>query len=92
MEPAKRFSSSTPYSLQRLCSSQLVERTQLRHFLSWLDKSSSRLILRASRTAGVLLRTFMPSLAGSTQAADSARAPVSTTHMRQAPISLMPLR
>ena len=58
---------------------------------SWLERISSSTALRAWRTCGVFVLTTMPSDTGITQAAASERAPTSTTHMRQAPISLMSL-
>ena len=98
MGPAKRASSSTPYSRHSACSSQLVERTQLRQRLSWLESKSSRFTRRALRIAGVFVftsttspvtRFFGSASTGYTQAACSARPPASTTHIRHAPISLI---
>ena len=90
--PAKRSLFSTPSSLHRVCSSQFSLRTQVRHFLSWLLRMSSRFIRRASRTAGVLVFTTMPGVTGSTQAACRVRPPQSTTQIRQLAVSLMSLR
>ena len=59
------------------------------HFFSWVERISSSMFLRYWRICGVLVLTFMPFEAGSAQAACRERAPESTTHMRQAPISLI---
>ena len=90
--PLYLSTSSTPRSLHICCSSHFWLRGHSRHFLSWLESSSSRFTRRASRSLGVFVFTFIPGATGSTQAAPKARAPVSTTHMRQAPIWLISFR
>ena len=82
-----------PMSLHSFWNSQLPLRSQDRHFFSWTDSSSSRVIRRDSWTLGVLVNTSMPSLTGYTQAATRDRAPfTSTMHIRQAPIWLTSFR
>ena len=87
LKPSKA-SSSTPYSRQSFCSSQSVERGQDRHFLSWVERMSSSVVLRALRTFSELVWISMPSATGYTQAVTMPLVPVaSTMQMRQAPIS-----
>ena len=51
----------------------------------WSDNSSSVRVARLRSTSGVAVLTSMPSSHGRTHAAAYARAPTSTTHMRQTP-------
>ena len=60
--------------------------------LCW-ERMSSRLVLLAWRTLGELVWMTMPSSTSVLQAGTRRSVPsISTTHMRQAPISFMSLR
>src|SRR5665647_134532 len=84
---------STPSFLERACSSQFSLLTQVKHLRSWFDSINSKLTFLASWIVGVLVFISMPSETGKTHEACSTLAPfTSTRHIRQAPISLIPLR
>jgi hypothetical protein len=90
--PVKR-TLRTLRSLATACSSQSPARTQVWHWPLWSESSSSTTVRRASRTFGVLVRTFMPSATGIEQEAASVRAPsTSTRQTRQPPTACTPLR
>ena len=75
------------------CSSQLPLRMQVVQLVSCWLSSSRRFVRRARRTRGLLVRITMPSSSSLSQAVTSRSVPsTSTTHMRQAAISLMPFR
>ncbi len=82
-----------PRSLETFCRLQLPDRTQVVQAGSCWDRSSMTFSLRASRTLGLLVRTFMPSRTTLLQEATRRSCPsTSTTHTRQEPISLISLR
>ena len=61
--------------------------------MRWLERMSSRVVLRALRSAGVLVCTSMPSATCCTQAAARPRTPLaSTRQMRQEAMALIFLR
>ena len=65
-----------------------MERGQERHFFSWVERMSSRVVLRALRTFSEFVWISMPSETGYTQAVTMPRVPVaSTMQIRHAPIS-----
>src|SRR5690606_4097563 len=84
---------STPKSFDNFWSSQFLLRTQLTQSFRWSERMSSSVVLLASWTLRVFVLTSIPSETGYTHAGTSVLAFLtSTTHIRQAPISLMPFK
>ena len=80
-------------SWESFWSSQLPLRTQTVQLELCWERMSRRLVRRAWRTLGVLLRMTMPSVTRVLQAGCRRSVPsTSTMHMRQAAISLMSFR
>ena len=77
-----------PRSRATACSSQSPFLSQVWQSPSWSERISSTTVLRASRTRGELVCTFMPSETGVTQEAMSVLAPsTSTRQTRQEPMA-----
>ena len=75
------------------CREQLPLRTHRAHWQSCWERMRRRLLRRAWRTRGLLVWTTMPSWAWLLQAVTRWSTPsTSTTHTRQAPISLRPFQ
>ena len=80
-------------SAERVCSSQLPLRMQVVQLVSCWLSSRRMLVRRDCRTRGLLVWMTMPSSTSLSQAVTRRSMPsTSTTHMRQAAISLMPFR
>ena len=60
----RNASGSTPYSCASACNSQVPLLVQERQSILWLDRINSNVILRYSRSFGVLVKTSIPSLTG----------------------------
>ncbi len=79
--------------MANFCREQLPLRVQKAHWQSCWERMRRRLVRRAARTRGELVRTTIPSWTGSSQAVTRRSTPsTSTTHTRQAPISLRPFQ
>ena len=75
----------TPAAFAKVSSSQSPEFSCRAQGDGWSAISSSSSVFRAASTFSEFVETFMPGSTGRTHAAESTRAPVSTTHNRHTP-------